>query len=206
MSLPGQSLQQGNLYSSWRPLQSTASIPAREEPEPAGVHTKHARKSTHSFFLNRDANNLQYVKTALHSPRSLFPWEQLPWADQSTRTCGTLCRTGWERSNLWPLRNPERPADSLGKKGTSKCNNLDSVKTVMVSDLVGCTVEERQRHGTLCWARAKLLRHICQAVPKSTSLVNDSLCNELTFPPLVVPSRPSDESKRKAEDLDYSAL
>lgn len=86
----------------------------------------------------------------------------------------------------------------------------------MTSDyLVGRTAEEGQRHGTFGRAGAKLLRHVCQAVPKSTSLVNDSLCNELTFPPLVIARRPPRkdcdlECKSQCSyldvDLDYDAL
>lgn len=63
---------------------------------------------TDSYFIA--VTDLQKVKSEHHSLRSLFLWEQLPWADRSTHTCGTLYRTGWGRSNLWPLMHPDRPA------------------------------------------------------------------------------------------------
>lgn len=72
--------------------------------------------------------------------------------------------------------------------------------------LVGCAGEEWQRHRTLGRAGAKLLRHVCQTVPESTSLVDDSLCNKLTLPPLVIAGRPSGKSTKKIVDLAFNAL
>lgn len=65
--------------------------------------------------------------------------------------------------------------------------------------LVGGSGEERQRHGALGRAGAQLLRHVRQAVPKSSSLVDDSLSDELTLPPLIVSSGPPEET-------DYTRL
>lgn len=103
MSSPALSLQRGNLYSSWPPLQSAASTPGRAEPTPAGRRNQNIT-SLHPPILIFIA--ILPVQSEHHSPGSLFLWEQLPSADRSTRTCGTLYRTGWGRSNLWPLRSP----------------------------------------------------------------------------------------------------
>lgn len=71
-------------------------------------HNIKSLSPTDSYFIA--VTDLQEVESEHHSPRSLFLWEQLPWADRSTHTYGTLYRTGWGRSNLWPLMHPDRPA------------------------------------------------------------------------------------------------
>lgn len=61
--------------------------------------------------------------------------------------------------------------------------------------LVGRPAEKRQRHVAFSRAGTQLLRHVRKAVPKSTSLVNDALRDELALPPLVISSRPSADGR-----------
>lgn len=67
--------------------------------------------------------------------------------------------------------------------------------------LIGRPAEEGQRHVAFSGGGAQLLRHVRQAVPKSTTLVDDALCDELALPPLVISSRPS-AADRSAEPIN----
>lgn len=113
---------------------------------------------------------------------------------------------GWGRSNLGPRRRPAQRAKASFRRVLKSTLILTVCRWWWDSDyLVGCPGEEWERHGTLGRAGAKLLRHVCEAVPKSTSLVNNPLGNEFAFPPLVIASGPPDASKSHVGDSDLSA-